>query len=98
MLRFIFQFVLAICAMLGAFSIAAAGLRAQDAPQAAPARADDPASAPTDDDPESMLPHFKDTRFWFSGQLNFIFHTHPDFHAASRGQNSLSPHYQKAPC
>ncbi len=82
--------------MLGAFSIAAAGLRAQDAPQAAPARADDPASAPTDDDPESMLPHFKDTRFWFSGQMNFIFQTHPDFHAAYSGQNSLSPHYEKA--
>src|SRR5260370_13500394 len=96
MQRLTFQFVPAICAMLGAFSIAAAGLRAQDAPQAAPALADDPARAPTDGDPESMLPHFKDTRFWLSGQMNFIFQTHPDFHAAYSGQNSLSPHYEKA--
>ncbi len=86
--------------MLTAFAMAAAGLRAQDAPlvqaQTAPARADDPASAPADVDPETMLPHFKDTRFWLSGQMNFIFQTHPDFHAAYSGQNSLSPHYEKA--
>jgi len=43
-----------------------------------------------------MLPHFKDTRFWLSGQTNFIFQTHPDFHAAYSGPNSLSPHYEKA--
>jgi high affinity Mn2+ porin len=98
--RFAFQFVLAIGAMLGALSIAAAGLRAQDAPKtqaqtAPPAQADDP-STPAANDPESMLPHFKDTRFWLSGQMNFIFQTHPDFHAAYSGPNSLSPHYEKA--
>jgi len=100
MRRLTFQFVPAFCAMLGAFAMAAAGLRAQDAPlvqtQTAPARPDDPASAPADVDPETMLPHFKDTRFWLSGQMNFIFQTHPDFHAAYSGQNSLSPHYEKA--
>ena len=26
-----------------------------------------------------MFPHFKDTRFWLSGQANFVFQTHPDF-------------------
>src|SRR4029077_2493662 len=45
------------------------------------ASADDPAIAPDNAtsiaDPESMLPHFKDTRFWLSGQVNFIFQTHP---------------------
>src|SRR4029077_8942923 len=63
-----------------------------------PAVADCAANAPdtTTADPESMLPHFKDTRFWLSGQVNFIFQTHPDFHAAYSGQNSLSPHYEKA--
>jgi len=83
--------------MLGAFSFAARGLRAQDSPQtqAPPAQADDSASAPAND-PEAMIPHFKDTRFWLSGQANFIFQTHPDFHAAYSGQNSLSPHYEKA--
>jgi len=43
-----------------------------------------------------MLPHFKDARFWLSGQTNFIFQAHPDFHAAYSGPNSLSPHYEKA--
>jgi high affinity Mn2+ porin len=86
--------------MLAAFLFAPAGLRAQDSPQTPPqtppAQADDPASPPTDADPEAMLPHFKDTRIWLSGQMNFIFQTHPDFHAAYSGQNSLSPHYEKA--
>ena len=65
-----------------------------------PASADDPAKAPDNPpataDPESMLPHFKDTRFWLSGQINFIFQTHPDFHSDYSGPNSLSPHYEKA--
>jgi high affinity Mn2+ porin len=56
------------------------------------ARADDSAGA----DPEAMFPHLTDTRFWLSGQTNFIFQTHPDFHALYSGQNSLSPHYEKA--
>jgi high affinity Mn2+ porin len=47
-------------------------------------------------DPESMLPHFKSTRFWLSGQTNFIFQTHPDFHADYSGPHSLSPDYEKA--
>jgi hypothetical protein len=79
-----------------------AALRAQDAPQVQPqtppmqAGPDDPASLPANADPESMLPHFKDSRFWLSGQANFIFQTHPDFHAAYTGPNSLGPHYEKA--
>lgn len=47
-------------------------------------------------DPESMLPHISDTRFWLSGQMNFIFQTHPPFHAAYSGPNSLDPNYEKA--
>ncbi len=60
------------------------------------ASADDPASPPTNADPEAILPHFRDTRFWLSGQMNFIFQAHPGFHADYSGQNSLSPHYEKA--
>jgi high affinity Mn2+ porin len=56
------------------------------------ATTDDPPS----DDPEAMFPHFRDTRFWLSGQANFIFQTHPPFHADYSGLNSLSPHYDKA--
>jgi len=61
------------------------------------ASVDDSASPPAnDDDPESMLPHFKDTRFWLSGQANFIFQTHPPFPALYGGEHSLSPNYEKA--
>jgi len=54
------------------------------------------ASGATASDPESMIPHFKDTRYWLSGQANFIFQTHPDFHADYSGTHSLSPRYEKA--
>jgi high affinity Mn2+ porin len=66
--------------------------------ETATAAADTPASASdtATADPESMLPHCKDTRFWLSGQMNFIFQTHPKFHADSSGPNSLSSHYEKA--
>ncbi len=43
-----------------------------------------------------MLPHLSNTRFWLSGQANFIFQTHPPFHAPYSGQNSLDPNYEKA--
>jgi len=48
------------------------------------------------EDPQVMFPHFKDTRFWLSGQANFIFQTHPPFPALYSGPHSLSPNYQKA--
>ena len=47
-------------------------------------------------DPQAMFPHFKSTRFWLSGQMNFIFQTHPDFRADYSGPNSLHPRYEKA--
>jgi high affinity Mn2+ porin len=47
-------------------------------------------------DPETMFPHFKDTRFWLSGQANFIFQTHPPFPAPYSGPHSLGPQYEKA--
>jgi hypothetical protein len=43
-----------------------------------------------------MFPHFKDARFWLSGQANFIFQTHPEFAALYSGTHSLGPHYEKA--
>jgi high affinity Mn2+ porin len=60
---------------------------------------DNPSASSTSDaltDPESMFPHFADTRYWLSGQANFIFQTHPPFHAPYSGLNSLSPNYEKA--
>jgi high affinity Mn2+ porin len=63
------------------------------APQVASA---DEADPPVDEATETMFPHFKNTRFWLSGQMNFIFQTHPPFQAAYSGPNSLSPNYDKA--
>ena len=54
------------------------------------------ADPPPDDSTEAILPHFKDSRFWLSGQANFIFQTHPEFPALYSGPHSLNPHYEKA--
>src|SRR5450432_675463 len=59
---------------------------------ATPAASDPPSADVT----ESMFPHFKDTRLWLSGQANFVFQTHPEFHALYSGTHSLSPRYEKA--
>ncbi|MGA2353684.1 MAG: hypothetical protein ABSG02_04255, partial [Terriglobales bacterium] len=69
----------------------------QTTPAATP-DSNDPTGPPSDAAayPETMFPHFKSTRFWLSGQANFIFQTHPPFHADYSGTNSLSPNYQKA--
>ena len=56
----------------------------------------DEADPPPGEAVETMLPHLKDTRFWLSGQMNFIFQTHPPFHAAYSGPHSLGPNYEKA--
>jgi len=48
------------------------------------------------DEPEAMFPRLSDPRFWLSGQMNFIFQTHPPFPAAYSGPNSLNPNYEKA--
>jgi high affinity Mn2+ porin len=81
-------------------AIGAALAQQPDAPSAAKSdtapQGDTAATDPPDDSPEAMLPHFKDTRFWLSGQANFIFQTHPPFHAPYSGPNSLSPKYEKA--
>src|SRR5690242_13243796 len=44
----------------------------------------------------AMFPHLESDRFWLSGQANFIFQTHPPFHADYSGTNSLDPNYEKA--
>jgi high affinity Mn2+ porin len=76
-----------------------AGVYAQQTkPSSPPQRAvttDEETDSPTPET-ESIFPHFKDTRFWLSGQANFIFQAHPEFHALYSGVHSLNPHYEKA--
>ena len=67
---------------------------AQTAPPPDPPPASD---APADDDAvQTMFPHFKEGRFWISGQANFIFQTNPPFYAKYSGPNSFQPYYEKA--
>jgi high affinity Mn2+ porin len=56
----------------------------------------EPENAEASTSTESMLPHFKSTRFWLSGQANFIFQTHADFHSLYSGAHSLRSRYEKA--
>src|ERR1700746_2187173 len=58
--------------------------------------APEPTDPPDDNPVESMFPRIGNTRFWLSGQANFIFQTHPPFHAPYSGKNSLNPNYEKA--
>lgn len=69
--------------------------------QQTPAAPDTQAQTATEDPPDSdateaMFPHFKDARFWLSGQANFIFQTHPSFPALYSGPNSLRPTFESA--
>jgi len=50
---------------------------------------------PPSDSTPAMFPHFKNSRFWLSGQMNFVFETHPEFRAPYSGPHSLSPDYEK---
>src|SRR5579872_5783092 len=95
------RMLFAACLMATAAGAIPAFAQQPDSPQPhgepSAGSANDPASSSdTEADPEAMLPHVKDTRFWLSGQMNFIFQAHPDFHALYSGPNSLSPRYEKA--
>jgi high affinity Mn2+ porin len=87
-----------VCAILAALCFLwtpwAPAQEAAVAPDQNSGSASDPGADP--DPLPTMLPHLRDTRFWLSGQTNFIFQTHPPFHAAYSGQNSLHPDYEKA--
>lgn len=65
-----------------------------DTPAATAADAHGPSDQSAD--PESMFRHPSDTRYWVSGQANFILQTHPAFHAPYSGPNSLSPEFEHA--
>ena len=90
----------AVWAQAQSASVSTQASSTQTSPAAGPDASDanDPSGPPSDAgaDPETMFPHFKSTRFWLSGQANFIFQTHPDFHADYSGAHSLSPDYEKA--
>jgi high affinity Mn2+ porin len=46
--------------------------------------------------PTTVFPHSTTARWWVSGQINFVFQAHPDFHALYSGTNSLSARAEHA--
>src|ERR1700674_964410 len=96
MRRLSFQFVAAICTMLGAFSIAAAGLQAQDSPQVQTQTPPVTDSTGEADPVPAMFAHPETDRWWISGQANWISQWHPTFRSPYQGVNSLSPEAQDA--
>ena len=56
------------------------------------AQAEEPEEEKTENKPTvTVFPHSDSSRFWVSGQANFIFQAHPEFSAKYNGPNSLSP-------
>jgi high affinity Mn2+ porin len=51
---------------------------------------------PESQGPLTMFPHPVDSRFWISGQMNFIVQAHPSFAAQYSGTNSFGPSSQSA--
>lgn len=82
--------VLVLCGL----SVALVVAQQSDPNLATPQR--EPENTATTSSPESMFPHFQSTRFWLSGQANFIFQTHPEFHSLYSGPHSLQSRYEKA--
>ena len=64
--------------------------------ESAPQQTQQPGTESNSNDPPAMFSHLADSRYWLSGQANFIFQTHPPFHAPYSGPNSLDPNYEKA--
>src|SRR5208283_5879093 len=79
--------------LLGPLAIIAPSASAQD-PGSTASESVDPGAA--DETVQTMFPHFKEGRFWISGQANFIFQTNPPFYAKYSGTNSFQPYYDKA--
>ena len=86
--------IVAFILFLSALSPCAAQSQTPGSPP--PAVPESSPSDPAPDNTESMFPHLRDTRFWLSGQANFIFQAHPDFKAPYSGVHSLSSRYEKA--
>lgn len=87
---------LALLAALLAPTVVAQQTEPPSPPQRGAPPEADPQTSEQEQGAEAMFPHFKDTRFWLSGQANFIFQTHPEFDAPYSGPHSLMPHYEKA--
>ncbi len=93
--RPLLQFLLQLLCIVVVSWLAVPALRAQDAPnqESAPP---DAGPTPEPDPVPTMLPHPESSRWWISGQANFISQWHPSFHSPYQGPNSLPPEAQDA--
>jgi hypothetical protein len=82
--------------MLGAFSIGAAELRAQDSPRVQDQAPKAPDSTADADPVPAMFSHPESDRWWISAQANWISQWHPSFRSPYQGVNSLPPQAQDA--
>ena len=90
-------FALAVCLQFACPSWAQAS-QTDAPPQTETLQTDQPAP-PTNDndsDPLTLFPHSETSRYWISGQANFIFQWHPRFPSPYSGPNSLTPWPQSA--
>jgi high affinity Mn2+ porin len=63
-------------------------------PPAAPAAGDSSVKAPAVVPMTTMFPHSETWPIWISGQANFIFQTHPNFHSPYEGVNSFTAPFE----
>jgi hypothetical protein len=77
-------------------SCLAPSLRAQDAQKQNPEASDQQPTEKDTDPPTTILPHSEASRFWISGQINFIEQWHPSFHSPYQGPLSLNPNAENA--
>jgi hypothetical protein len=75
LVKFRLPFTLMLLALLGSTTFAQSGESDEPKPETNP--------------PVTLFPHSDTSRFWVSGQMNFIFQAHPGFPAEYSGTNSF---------
>ena len=98
MKRATLRFAPAVLVLLGVCLVQPRQARGQEIVQKQTSPADSPAPQPEQatDDPATLFPHSESSRWWISGQANFISQWHPTFRSPYQGPNSLSPEAQDA--
>ena len=92
------QFAALALALLGAWFAQPRVAQGQELAQKQTPPSDIPSPEPqsTPDDSGTLFPHSESSRWWISGQANFISQWHPTFRSPYQGPNSLSPEAQDA--
>ena len=65
-------------------------------PQTSAPSQDENADTGAEESPVTIFPHSQTSRFWLSGQINFILQAHPSFRAKYSSDNSLRAESENA--